>query len=178
MSLPGLRPDTLRTLVSVDSDGEVAVALHERLPREMVRILDARPDEVAEAVAACNPYPWVLVSRDDVGGVPPATILLNGMRFGDLVSRLRGMLTMSVGGMRLAPGMGVELPDGTLLRSAGLQALLSAHPDGVPASMYHFRAATQALAMHAVGWRPGRDPALKTVVLAEQAPRDAVGARM
>ena len=167
---PALRPDTLRTLVVVGDDGEVAVALRDVLPRSMVIVLDARPGEAAAAAAVCLPYPWAVVldatapppRRTPVARRPTLVLARTGVAapaaalrwstFRDLASQLRRMLGAHVGGMRLAPGMGVELPDGSVVRSAPLQALLSAHPAAVPAPPSQFRTVAALLRAHTVGW--------------------------
>ena len=60
--------------------------------------------------------------------------------------------------MRLAPGSGVELGDGTLLRGATLESLVAAYPGGfaLPDAHFPWRSA-DALARHATGWTPQRD---------------------
>ena len=62
-----------------------------------------------------------------------------------------------VGGMRLAPGGGVELLDGTLMRGATIDALIGAHPRGFALPVRTFRTAGAALARHDAGWTLGRD---------------------
>lgn len=179
-----LLPDTLRSLVAVGADGEVAVALRDLLPREMVVVLDVRAGEADAAVAACRPYPWMVVDATPEGWprsarvVEQPTILLarkaaaaaphalTWSRFGDLAATVGRMLTASLGGMRLAPGVGVELEDGDLVRSAALQALISLHPRGFALPAAQFRSAARILAAHGSAWRPGYDHAAGGVVLA------------
>ncbi|MBV8194782.1 MAG: hypothetical protein JOY80_04565 [Candidatus Dormibacteraeota bacterium] len=169
MSLPGLRPDTLRSLVVISGSAELAVGLRDRLPREMVVVIDARLDETEEAVAACRPFPWAIAT--DARPLAPSarrgpTIVLQHaqgaagelgviawQRFADLASRLQHMLGADVDGMRLAPGLGVELPGGELVNSAALQALVSVHPDGVTGRQSDFRAAARALRTRSSPWR-------------------------
>lgn len=172
---PAMRPDTLRTVVVVGDDGEIAVAVREALPRAMVMVLDARPAEAEVAMGVCRPYPWAAV-WSAAGGCPdalavsrPLTLFLvraaaaaascrlrSWSTFGDLVAQLRRMLGASVGGMRLAPGMGVELAGGSVVRSAPLQALLSAHPAGVIAPASRFRDAKAVLRAQGGGWTAAR----------------------
>ena len=54
--------------------------------------------------------------------------------------------------MRLAPGSGVELEDGTLLRGATLESLIAAYPRGFALPARNFRAVSDALARHNAGW--------------------------
>lgn len=61
--------------------------------------------------------------------------------------------------MRLAPGSGVELEDGTLLRGAMLESLIAAYPSGFALPARNFRAVSDALARHNAGWSPQRDAA-------------------
>ena len=170
---PPLRQETLRTIVVVGDDGETAVALRDALPREMVVILDARPAEAAAAIAVCHPCAWALIWDSAVAPVaaPPArspTIVLArttaaGARaterwtsYRGLLERLRAMLAADVGGMRLAPGVGIELPDGSISRSAWLQALVSMYPAGVAAPPAQLRAAQVLLRTRGAGWTAAR----------------------
>ena len=170
---PPLRQETLRAIVVVGDHGETAVALRDALPREMVVILDARPLEAAAAIAVCRPCPWALLWESVVAPIPTAparspTIVLAGASvpglpdaerwtsYRGLLERLRAMLARVVGGMRLAPGAGVELPDGSISRSAWLQAMLSNHPAGVPAPHARVRAAQAMLRVRGAGWTAAR----------------------
>jgi hypothetical protein len=70
---------------------------------------------------------------------------------------VRRACVADVGGMRLAPGSGVELEDGTLLRGATLESLVAAYPDGFALPARNFRAVAQALARSDAGWTAKRD---------------------
>lgn len=172
---PAMHPDTLRTLVVVGDDGEIAVAVREALPRTMVMVLDARPAEAEAAIGVCRPYPWA-VAWASAAAFPgafvrarPLSLFLVRSRaaeppcrwrswstFGELVAQLRRMLGASAGGMRLAPGIGVQMPDGGVVRSAPLQALLSVHPSGLSAPHSRFRDVHEVLRAHSVGWTTAR----------------------
>jgi hypothetical protein len=171
---PPLRPETLRAIVVVGDHGETAVALRDQLPRAMAVVLDARPAEAAAAVAICRPHPWAVVWAS-AGEMPVAlaavripTIALarascsaplsveRWSTFTALLARLRQLLAAEVGGMRLAPGMGVEMPDGSITRSALLQALVSMHPAGVAAPAAQLRAAQALLSARCAGWTAAR----------------------
>lgn len=179
---PPLRQETLRAIVVVGDHGETAVALRDALPRAMVVVLDARPDEAAAAVAVCRPCPWALVWGSELAmpasraarlptialagpGCPVPPGVARWTSFATLLGRLRAMLAAEVGGMRLAPGVGVALPDGSLSRSAWLQALVSVHPDGVAAPPAQVRAARSLLRSRAAGWTiaPGFDGTMALV---------------
>lgn len=169
---PPLRQETLRAIVVVGDDGETAVALRDALPRAMVVVLDARPSEAAAAIAVCRPCPWAVVWSADtempeaLPARPTIALLREGSRaapaperwasYGVLLARLRAMLAAEVGGMRLAQGAGVELPDGSISHSAWLQALVSVHPGGMPASAAQLRAARRLLRAGA-GWTISRN---------------------
>ena len=182
---PPLRQETLRAIVVVGDDGETAVALRDALPRAMVVVLDARPAEAAAAISVCRPCPWALVwsARIEIAAalVRAPTILLvsehSGGRltserwdgFGSLLARLRAMLAADVGGMRLAPGVGVELPDGSLSQSAWLQALVSVHPAGIPAAAAQLRAARSLLRALEAGWTVSRGTGGTAALVREEA---------
>jgi hypothetical protein len=59
--------------------------------------------------------------------------------------------------MRLAPGSGVEMGDGTLLRGATLESLVAAYPDGFALPARNFRSVSEALARHDAGWTARRN---------------------
>jgi hypothetical protein len=74
--------------------------------------------------------------------------------------------------MRLAPGSGVELGDGTLLRGATLESLVAAYPGGFALPSRQFRAVSNALARHDAGWAAQRDGhARMTLAPSPPAPR-------
>ena len=182
---PPLRQETLRAIVVVGDDGETAVALRDALPRAMVVVLDARPAEAAAAIAVCRPCPWALVwsSNTEVPealAAPPTIALLRDQSraapapqcwgsYGVLLSRLRAMLASEVGGMRLAPGAGVELPDGSISQSAWLQALVSVHPAGMPASAAQLRAARSLLRARGAGCTVSRGAGGTVALVREEA---------
>jgi len=170
---PPLRRETLRAIVVVGDDGETAVALRDALPRQMAVVLDARPDEAAAAIGVCRPCPCAIV-WSAAGEVPAAldvhspTVILVAAAcaapvgtelftgFSGLLARLREMLAAEVGGMRLAPGVGVAMPGGSVSRSPWLQALVSTHPAGVPAQPAQVRAARRSLLRAGAGWTVAR----------------------
>jgi hypothetical protein len=179
VTLGALAPERDRTLVVLSRNGELAVGLRERLERARVVVKDARPEEAGTAVASCRPWPWMLVG--DIAelppgveptiahhpvvvlwlGSPPSGLPAHGrgfFRYSELADAASRALAAEVGGMRLATGAGVELPGGRLARSAGLQALVSAHPEGFNLPLVSFGSAARALSGSAVSLRPRRDP--------------------
>ncbi|MBV8301235.1 MAG: hypothetical protein JOY68_04875 [Candidatus Dormibacteraeota bacterium] len=167
--------DRLRSLVAVSPEGELAVALRDWLPRELVVVRDARPGDLSAVYAACLPYPWLLcgdvaaleewvtarLRHDPVAvcwlGAPPAELPGHTRCFGsfrDLAEHVNNVLHGEVSGMRLAPGLGVSMPGGRSARSAPLEALIAAHPVGIDAPLPSFRSATRTLAAHGLKVRP------------------------
>jgi hypothetical protein len=171
-------PDRIRSIVVVTDDGELAVAVREAVPQGIAVVRDARPDDASEVAAACLPWPWMVVgatgsvtpglatvlrSRPVLTlwlGAPPAGLPDHASSFdrpGALLEAIRDACAAQVGGMRLAPGSGVELRDGTLVRGATLDALLGAHPRGFALPARTFRPVATTLARHHVGWTPERN---------------------
>lgn len=185
--LLGVRaPDRGRSILAVTVDGELAVALRDVVPGGIAVIRDARFDDADDICAACLPWPWMVVGS--VASLPPgiAAVLrhrpvltywlgvppsgLPGharwfQRPGALFQAVRGACSADVGGMRLAPGSGVELDDGTLMRGANLESLVSAYPYGFALPVRGFRAASDALARHNPGWVARRDGAARTTLV-------------
>jgi hypothetical protein len=173
-----LAPDRCRSIVVITADGELAVAVRDAVPAGVAMIRDARPDDAAEVAAACLPWPWMVVGATTaltpaIGTLlrtrpvltlwldsPPAGLPAHTLRFdrpAALLAAVDSACRANVGGMRLAPGSGVELHDGTLLRGATLDALIGAHPGGFALPSRTFRTVAIALARHGAAWTPGRD---------------------
>ena len=148
--------------------------------------------------AACLPWPWMVVgSAVDADpcarvaccanrpvltywlGAPPAGLPSHARCFdrpAALLDAIRRACTANVGGMRLAPGSGVELEDGTLLRGATLESLVAAYPSGFALPARNFRAVSDALARHDTGWAPQRDGAACMTLVQVTAPVAAMRA--
>jgi hypothetical protein len=173
-----LAPDRCRSVVVITPDGELAVAVRDTVPPGVAVIRDARPDDAAEVAAACLPWPWMVVgatasltpglvtllrTRPVLTlwlGMPPAGLPGHALSFdrpAALLAAVDGACRANVGGMRLAPGSGVELRDGTLVRGATLDALVGAHPGGFALPSRTFRTVAVALARHGAAWTPERD---------------------
>ncbi|HVC40431.1 MAG TPA: hypothetical protein VND54_00475 [Candidatus Saccharimonadales bacterium] len=171
-------PDRSRAILVVTGDGELAVAVRDAVPRGMAVVRDARSDDAAEIARACLPWPWMVVGSDvsvtpGLAAVlrerPVLTLWLGAAPDGlpgharhfdrpaALLGAVRHACAANVGGMRLAPGSGVELSDGTLLRGATLESLVAAYPGGFALPARTFRAVSEALARHNAGWKAERD---------------------
>jgi hypothetical protein len=185
-------PDRSRAILVVTEDGELAVALRDAVPSGMAVVRDARCDDAADIAAACLPWPWMVVGttmtmspglvcvlrhRPVVTlwlGQPPAGLPVHARVFdrpSALLQAVRDACAASVGGMRLAPGSGVELGDGTLVRNATLEALVAAYPSGFALPTRTFRTVTAALARHRAGWTAVRDSAA-SMALSASAPHE------
>jgi hypothetical protein len=176
-----MREAVLRTLLVVSERPHPWAFLRDRLDPDLVTVSWARPAEAGRAAT-----PWMLAGsgpqacglsafRDRllcwrwVGAVPaglPASPL-RSLDWQELAAAAERALAVRLGGLRLAPGRGVVLPDGSYLsRAASLEALLGAHPDGlpVPAPTARLRAAVaraaELLLRHRlplrVAWSDGR----------------------
>jgi hypothetical protein len=173
-----LAPDRCRSIVVITADGELAVAIRDTVPPRVAVIRDARPNDAAEAAAACLPWPWMVVGAStsltpSLGlllrtrpvltlwlGSPPAGLPAHTLSFdrpAALLAAVDSACRANVGGMRLAPGSGVELLNGTLVRGATLDALIGAHPGGFALPSRTFRTVAIALARHRAAWTPERD---------------------
>ena len=133
-------PDRSRAILVVTVDGELAVAVRDAVPRRHGRDsrralrrrrrdrgrlpslavdgrrqrghADTRPGLASCANGRCSTY-WL--------GAAPAGLPGHARCFdrpAALLDAVRGACAANVGGMHLAPGSGVELGDGTLLRGA------------------------------------------------------------
>lgn len=181
-----LSRDSARTILVISANGELAVALRERVDRVFAMIKDVRPEEAAQAYAACLPWPWMVVGA--VAEIPgqveellrsrPILVFWRGTqprglpgharqfeRFGELATAIDAALRRRVAGMRMAVGLGVELPGGEYARSAELQALVSAHPHAFDVPLDAFRSALRTLRSHRIALRPTRNPATGAVAL-------------
>jgi hypothetical protein len=177
MQLGALLRDTMRSIVVVSADGELAVAIRDRVDPTLALVRDVRPDEALVAASACTPWPWLVVGDGDAAPADfvallaqkPVIVLWHGKLAAGLPSHARRLQDASdlldavgaavrhtVGGMRLAAHAGVLMPDGTTVRSPSLQALLSNHPRGFALGPHSFRSAAYSLSSHRVAWRPAQ----------------------
>jgi hypothetical protein len=173
-------PDRGRAILVVTVDGELAVAVHDAVPGAMAIIRDARSEDADEITAACLPWPWMVIGSTvsltpALGSVlrhrPVLTYWLGDAPSGlpgharcfdrpaALLDAVRRACATEVGGMRLAPGSGVELDDGTLMRGATLESLVAAYPHGFALPTHTFRAATNALGRRHAAWSVQRNEA-------------------
>ncbi|GAC1337025.1 MAG: hypothetical protein NVSMB29_00740 [Candidatus Dormibacteria bacterium] len=165
--LGALIPDRARAVLVISDGAEVAVALRERVSRGLAVVRDVRPQEMSDGVRACRPWPWMVVGEvERVSGpvrailcAEPVLIFWRGAvpegfpphvrrfaSFAALAEAVTQALCSDAAGLRLAPGMGVELPDGRLSRSVELQALVSAHPRSFSLAHRRFHSSARLLA--------------------------------
>ena len=165
-----------RCVLVISEDIELAVALRDRLDRAYVTVRDVRPAESAGAVRACRRWPWMVIG--DGSDVPhaavgllartPALLLWRGrppiglpharrcVLYSEIAASAEGALGADVGGMRLAPGDGLSMPDGRHAASAALEVLVASHPWPVFAAARHFRCVDLTLEAHGVPLRLAR----------------------
>jgi hypothetical protein len=185
IELGALLSDTMRSIVVVSADGELAVAIRDRIAAELALVRDVRPDEALAAAAACAPWPWMVAgdaaaSSDFTAllaqkpvivmwlGQYPAGLPAHAQRYrhaSDLLDAVDATARHVVGGMRLAAHAGVLMPDGGLARSSSLQALVSQHPHGFALGLQEFRSAARSLASHHVEWRASQRNDGQTVLV-------------
>jgi hypothetical protein len=167
-----------RTLLVVGDSAELAVALRDLLDRAYITVCDAPAAAKVDAVVACAPWPWMVVgdsaemSEGLAGSVAqhPVLVLWRGMQprglpaharafalFSELARAVAAALHAEVGGIRLAPGTGLTMPDGAHCGSAALEALVASHPHPVFAPMREFRGAAAALVSHRIPLRIAHD---------------------
>lgn len=147
-----MRRDSLRTLLVVSDRPHPWAFLRDRLPADLVTVAWTRPAEAGAAIAELGRPPWMLAGtgQEPLTGLSALRGRLYGCRWvGPAPDRLptppvvrddwraiaadveRG-LASNVAGLRLAPGRGVLMPDGSYLwRTSDLEALLAAHPGGL-----------------------------------------------
>ena len=175
-----LTPDSARTILVITGDGDLAVALREKVDRIYALVRDVRPHEASDGIAACQPWPWMVVGGVDHipadaldvlrtrpiltywrGPVPDGlpTHTRTFVKFNDLAIAVNEALTHTVEGMKLAIGLGVDMPDGTYARSGELQALVAAHPHSFDMPLDAFRSAARVLQQHHIPLRPGHPTA-------------------
>ncbi|HXM54697.1 MAG TPA: hypothetical protein VOB72_04845 [Candidatus Dormibacteraeota bacterium] len=141
-----MRQAALRTLLVVSERPHPWAFLRDRLDPELVTVAWARPADAGRSGA-----PWMLAGAGpDAGGVDafrdrllcwrwvgpaPRGLPAPAAEYEDwqrVAAGVEHALAVRLGGLRLAPGCGLVLPDGSYLpRAAGLEALLGAHPDGL-----------------------------------------------
>jgi hypothetical protein len=73
--------------------------------------------------------------------------------FSELAHATAAALHAEVGGIRLAPGTGLTMPDGAHCSNGALEALVASHPHPIFAPTRAFRGAAAALASHRIPLR-------------------------
>ena len=148
----------MRAVVVLGRDGELAVALRERL--------DAAGTDPLAVIGSCAPWPWMLVGQGPQAGEPltawlrPRPVLVRWLgalpdglpgharasaRFGDLATSVTRALAADVAGVRLAVGAGVQV-DGTVHVNPELEALLCESPAAFDLPRARFRRAEALVA--------------------------------
>jgi len=177
-----MRQAALRTLLVVSERPHPWAFLRDRLDPDLVTVAWARPADAGRAGA-----PWMLAGAgEDAGALGPLRDRLLCWRWvgpapaglpapattcrdwHQVAAGAERALSARLAGLRLAPGCGLVLPDGSYLpRAAGLEALLAAHPDGglpvgppTPRLRAAARRAAELLRRHGlplrVAWDAGR----------------------
>lgn len=141
-----MRQAAIRTLLVVSERPHPWAFLRDRLDPDLVTVAWARPAE-----AAGRPAPWMLAGTGEEAatleafrgrllcwrwvGSPPAGLPARPAGHQDwhqVAAAIERALALRLAGLRLAPGCGLVLPDGSYLsRAAGLEALLAGHPSGL-----------------------------------------------
>jgi hypothetical protein len=152
-----MRQAALRTLLVVSERPHPWAYLRDRLDADLVTVSWARPAEAGRQGA-----PWMVAGAGtDGAGVAALRHRLLGWRWvgpappglpvparpcrdwHQVAADAERGLAVRLAGVRLAPGSGLVLPDGSYLSgTAGLEVLLAAHPEGlqVAASTSRLRA--------------------------------------
>jgi hypothetical protein len=168
--------------------GELAVALRDRVDRAYLTLCDVRPAEMLATAGDCHPWPWMVIGdtralAPDVSGwlsLHPVLVFWQGPappglpahtrafeRFADLAAGVEAALLVDVEGVRLAPGGGLTMPDGTHAGNAGLEALVAGHPRPVFAPARDFQGAVASLRSHGVALRLSRHRGATSLVSAQ-----------
>jgi len=141
-----MRQAALRTLLVVSERPHPWAFLRDRLDPDLVTVAWARPSDAGAARA-----PWTLAGTGAAAaglealrgrlicwrwvGPAPADLPARPHPHRDwqeVAAATERALDVRLAGLRLAPGGGLVLRDGSYLsRAAGLEALLAAHPDGL-----------------------------------------------
>jgi hypothetical protein len=171
-------PDRVRSIVVITMNGELAVAVRDAVPAGIAVVRDARPDDALEVATACLPWPWMVVGSTEsvtpglaslLRARPVLTLWLGPAPAGlpgharcfdrntVLLETIAAACTATVGALRLAPGSGVDLGNGELLRGATLDALVGAYPGGFAMPSRTFRSVNTALQRAGVRWTAKRD---------------------
>ncbi len=142
--------DPTRRLVVLSGRPHAWAFLRDHLDPALVTVAWA-PGDAGEV--ALTPAPWMLVGTGrtlparvaaalrgrllcvlwvgaPAAGLPVQPVVCSN--WSQVVGRVRRALLSRVGGVRLAPGCGLALPDGSYLTgTSALEVLLGAHPDGI-----------------------------------------------
>jgi hypothetical protein len=149
-------PDGARTIITIGSEPRLAAAVRERVPLEVALVRWATWEGLPEVWARAAPWPWIVVGTGAprpeleerrretavvvvwIGGsprlVPPGGITFPG--WPELAAWIERLRTIRAAGFRLSPYRGVLTPDGSRRLAPVAEALLAAHPRGVPETAF------------------------------------------
>jgi hypothetical protein len=136
-----MKDDPARALVVVSERPHPWGLLRDWLDSSMVEVSWCQPDEpiravpwavAGEGVAIAEELPWTSL----VWWVGPPSTRVKGAQVVSDWRQIRQAITVGlqaeIRGVRLAPGCGLMLPDGTYLpRQSALEALIAAYPGGL-----------------------------------------------
>ncbi|MBO0701363.1 MAG: hypothetical protein J2P38_00400 [Candidatus Dormibacteraeota bacterium] len=144
--------DGARTIIAIGSEPRLAAAVRQRVPRETALLRWATWERLPEVWERADPWPWIVVGagepRPDLDrrcrdtavvvawiGASSSSLPQGGIAFPGwpaLAAWVDRLQTIEAAGLRLNPYRGVLLPDGSRRVSPVAEALLAAHPRGVP----------------------------------------------
>ncbi len=161
-------------MLVIAEDPELAVALRDRADRAYVTVREVRPAEVEAAARGGRPWPWMVVGSvaelpgalADLLARRPVVLFWRGPqpaglpahargfeRFSELADAVDAAVRAEAGGVRLAPGDGLTMPDGQHAGDTALEVLVARHPHPVFAPAQHFRHVDAVLVPHRVPLR-------------------------
>ncbi len=145
-------PDGARTIIAISPEPRLAAAVREHVALEVGLVRWATWERLPEVWARAAPWPWIVVGTGELRsaleqqsretavvvawiGNRSAPLPAGGIAFpgwAALATWLDRLRTVRAGGLRLSPYRGVLTPDGSRRLAPVAEALLAAHPRGVP----------------------------------------------
>lgn len=159
-----MRRDALRTLLVLSERPHPWAFLRDRLDPGLIRVAWARPADSGPAIVEALPALWMLAGTGTgrpagldplrgrvvacrwVGPAPGGLLapVATHEDWRSLAAAVAGALRSRLGGVRLAPGRGLVLADGSFLPPAPeLEALFATQPEGLPVAGDHNGRATR-----------------------------------
>lgn len=150
---PSVRRDISRTLIVVAEQPQLWAAIRDRLNPSLALVRNARPAQLAEVWSRADPWPWLVVGaarevpeglralvadhpipvlwlHQPRGVLPPGSVVQPS--WNRLAGELDALSTAPVFGLRFAPRRGVRINGGPVVQAPELEALMAAHPRGLP----------------------------------------------